>query len=149
MIASQASSSPASRAPEADGRLCMDLKVDNGACPGWSWEGDARMASPTRLEVRSRAEGSPEGSGASCPVPGDAVAPAGSRGSFWSRSGCSSWRRLPGNRPSLPRTLHVVPGSRRLSSRLTLCLGGADPQRGCSILAEWFYKVLYPDLEPG
>ena len=86
MIASQASSSPASRAPEADGRLCMDLNVDNGACPGWSWEGDARMASPTRLEVRSRAEGSPEGSGASCPVPGDAVAPAGSRGSFWSRS---------------------------------------------------------------
>ena len=73
---------PGLPAPEADSRLCMDLNVDNRACPGWSWEGDTRMAFPARPEAGSGAEWSLEGSGASCPVPGNAAAPAGSRGSF-------------------------------------------------------------------
>lgn len=111
-MALQAASSPASRAPEADGRLCMDLNVDSRACPGWGWKGVIRVASPARLGAGSGAEWSLEGSGVSCPLPGDAAAPAGPRASFWSQSGCSSWRRLPGNRPSLPRTLHMVPASK-------------------------------------
>ena len=115
-IMAAGSPQPGLPAPEADSRLCMDLNVDNRACPGWSWEGDTRMAFPARPEAGSGAEWSLEGSGASCPVPGNAGAPAGSRGSFWRRSGCSSWRRLPGNWPSLPRTLHVVPGSKETES---------------------------------
>lgn len=111
-MAFQAASSLASRASEADGRLSKDLNVDNRACPGWGWEGVTRLASPARLGVGSGAEWSLEGSGVSCPLPGDAAAPAGPRGSFWSQSGCSSWRRLPGNSPSLPRTLHVMPASK-------------------------------------
>lgn len=147
MRASRASSSPASRAPEADGRLCMDLDVDLESCPGWSWE-EAHI-SPTRLEVRSRAEESERFWGIlpyawrcrdSCGVPGVLLE------QVWMQFlEAAAW----GTGLSLPRILHVVPGSRRLSSRLTLCLGGADPQARVQHSCRMVFIRFLPRSGPG